>query len=342
VTFVTNPGIKTPTFVTDRVKWSRLRFRCQSKQVERQSKFKEKIMPTLTMGDMVMTSDPGGISSMNMGGMLMTSPLPPTTIINSSSSTVSAGISIGSSGSGNIFNGTSGNDLINGNDNSNIINAGSGNDKVNGFAGSDIINGGSGNDNLDGGLGDDIINGDSGNDIVKGGSGLDLLNGGSGNDNLDGGDGNDFLTGSSGNDSLLGGAGDDILIGVNANSISTVSSLSISSSGTPGLGEIDQLTGGAGVDQFILGDPNNVYYNDGSSLTPGTGDYALIVDFSAGQDKIQLKGSASNYGLNVVASNTQIFLDNDGIAGFTAKDELVGVVQGSTGLNLNSSAFNYV
>ena len=321
---------------------------------------KEKIMPTLTMGNMVMTSNPSGTSSMTMGGMVMTSPSPITTIINGSSSTVSTGVSVGSSGSGNIFNGTSGNDVINGNDSSNIINGGSGNDTVNGFAGSDIINGDSGNDSIDGGLGtdiinggsgndnvtggdgNDIVNGDSGNDIIQGGSGLDILNGGFGNDNLDGGDGNDILTGASGDDSLFGGAGDNVLIGVDANSISTGSGSIISSSGTPGLGERDRLTGGSGVDQFILGDSNNVYYNDGSLLTPGTGDYALIADFNASQDKIQLKGSASNYRLNVVGSNTKIFLDNDGIAGFSAQDELIGIVQGNTSLNLNSTSFKYV
>jgi hypothetical protein len=109
-----------------------------------------------------------------------------------------------------------------------------------------------------------------------------------------------------------------------------------------GRGEIDQLTGGTGVDQFILGDSNNVYYNDGSLLTPGTGDYASIIDFNASQDQIQLKGSASNYVLNVSGSNTKIFLNNDGIAGFSSKDELIGTVQGNTSLSLSSSAFKYV
>ena len=186
------------------------------------------------------------------------------------------------------------------------------------------------------------VNGDSGNDIIQGGAGLDMLNGDSGNDTLDGGDGNDILTGASGNDSLVGDAGEYVLIGVNANSISTGAGLIISSSSTSGLGEIDQLTGGSGVDQFILGDRNNVYYNDGSSLTSGTGDYALIADFNSSQDKIQLKRSASNYRLNVVGSHTEVLLDNDGIAGFSAKDELIGIVQGNTSLNLNSTSFKYV
>ena len=91
------------------------------------------------------------------------------------------------------------------------------------------------------------------------------------------------LTGGIGNDSLIGGKGEDILTGVDPSVLS------------PGLGEMDTLTGGAGKDRFILGDAAKFYYNDGLNASAGTGDYAKIVDFDSKQDVIQLRGAASNY-----------------------------------------------
>ncbi|MBD2092439.1 hypothetical protein H6F67_21565 [Microcoleus sp. FACHB-1515] len=91
--------------------------------------------------------------------------------------------------------------------------------------------------------------------------------------------GNNILSGG-GHDLLNGGAGNDILQ---------------SSGGAAG--EIDTLTGNSGADLFILGTTAGALYNDTHSATAGTGDYALITDFSAIEDLIQLHGWQTDYTL---------------------------------------------
>nr|MCM0593777.1 family 16 glycosylhydrolase [Gloeotrichia echinulata DEX184] len=165
---------------------------------------------------------------------------------------------------------------------------------------------------LSGGTGDDVLEKQFGN--IFGGAGNDILKGGSGNNTLNGGDGN------------------DILIGVNSTAVQ------------PGLGEIDILTGGAGQDKFVLGDATKFYYNDGNNLVAGLGDYALITDFNAVQDVIQLSGKASDYLLGAVsfASGTGIYRDTNTDGALSSTDELIAVVQGNTGFNLTQSSFLYV
>jgi hypothetical protein len=101
---------------------------------------------------------------------------------------------------------------------------------------------------------DDSLDGTEGNDNISGQQGKDTLNGWGGDDTLFGGEGKDELIGGTGDD-ILGGQGNeenspDILNGVDPNAVN------------PGRGEIDTLTGGNGPDTFVLGDANNVYYNN--------------------------------------------------------------------------------
>jgi len=185
------------------------------------------------------------------------------------------------------------------------------------------------------------------NNIFNGGAGDDVFKSGASNDTLNGGAGNDILIGGAGNDYLVGGAGNDILIGINTNSVAVSKTngfvvAQISTSGNPGQGEIDTLIGGDGADKFILSDSNNVYYNDGNAASSGTQDYALIMDFNLNEDKIHLRGSPTNYGLQTSGADTNIYLDNDGIAGLSANDELVGIVKGVVDLSLSGSYFHYV
>ncbi|MGL4622287.1 MAG: Calx-beta domain-containing protein, partial [Chroococcidiopsis sp.] len=184
------------------------------------------------------------------------------------------------------------------------------------------------NNDFVGGKGNDTFTGTDGNDTMFGDKGDDTLFGGKGNDSLDGDDGDDFLTGGMGNDHLVGGKGKDILTGVDP------------SGATPGVGEFDTLTGGAGKDKFILGDAAKFYYNDGLDATSGTGDYALVTDFDSKQDVIQLHGTASNYRLGTspvgLPAGTAIFQKTSG------QDELIGIVQGDSGLGLGNSYFNFV
>ncbi len=185
------------------------------------------------------------------------------------------------------------------------------------------------NDTLNGTTNNDLIRGLGGNDILNGNDGDDRLFGGDVNDTLNGGNGNDILVGGNGNDTLNGGDGNDILIGV------------YQGVNLAGRNQIDRLTGGAGSDLFVLGDINQVYYNDGNSSSLGLNDYALITDFNSTEDTIQLHGLRSNY---LIANSPlglptgkAIYHNNNGI------NELVGIVQGDiTNLTLNSDRFIFI
>ncbi|MEO0867492.1 MAG: CARDB domain-containing protein, partial [Cyanobacteria bacterium J06642_11] len=176
-------------------------------------------------------------------------------------------------------------------------------------------------DSFDGLRGDDDVFGGAGNDTLDGGRGDDDVFGGEGDDLVLGGFGDDFVAGGSGNDEVVGNRGDDLIVGVDINN--TVN---------PGADQIDTLTGGFGDDAFFLGDEVQSYYVD--TTTP---DYAVITDFTAGEDVIALHGSASDYTLGTPASGlpfgTGVFQGN----------ELVGIIQGDTaGLSLTSANFVYL
>ena len=164
---------------------------------------------------------------------------------------------------------------------------------------SEIIDGSTTNDELSGTVEDDYLFGEAGNDTLEGNEGWDVLIGGIGNDLLVGGDGADMLNGN----------GESFVVG-----------------------EVDTLTGGSGIDIFVLGDPDRSYYNDEDLSTSGTEDYALITDFDINQDFIVLKGNFSDYIFHSVTNGdtteTSIFLDDDNIEGLSTYDELIGVVTG--------------
>ena len=198
---------------------------------------------------------------------------------------------------------------------------------INGTPFNDIITGGSTNQRINGLGGHDTINGLGGHDTLVGGDGNDGLLGDTGNDRLFGGNGNDGLFGGTGNDRLFGGNGNDRLVGV------------YNIAANPGQGEVDSLTGGFGSDTFVLGDADKIYYDDGNLFSTGTNDYALITDFQAGQDTIQLKGGVNyrlqNVNLGGDISGRGIYVDNPGLL----PDELIGVIQGIqpfTPLNINN------
>jgi serralysin len=265
----------------------------------------------------------------------------------------------GAAGNDNLFGGTGNDSLI----------GGDGNDTLDGGSSTDTLNGGLGNDtyiitdvtdiiieaansgtdsvrssisytliaNLENltltgtsginGTGNTLSNflfGNSANNTLNGRAGNDTLDGNLGNDILNGEDGNDSLQGGPGNDSINGGSGNDVLIGVFPGSQLP-----------PGSGEIDILTGGIGVDRFVLGNATNVFYDDNNTSNAGFGDLATITDFNSSEDRIELKGSLQNYRLQVVGTNTQIFLDKPG----TEPDEIIGIVQGRTNLRLDSDDF---
>ncbi len=113
--------------------------------------------------------------------------------------------------------------------------------------------------------------------------------------------GNDEIIAVAGDDEVFGDyrtgfdeavGGDDWLVGVNPDSAS------------PGIGEVDQLTGNGGEDLFVLGDEDNFFY-----VGNGDSDFANILDFDQDEgDKIQLKSSETDYLFNFDGTDTKISL----------------------------------
>lgn len=185
----------------------------------------------------------------------------------------------------------------------------------------DILNGTDGDDSISGRQGNDKIFGNAGQDVLSGNLNDDYLDGGKGQDIVIGGDGNDSLFGGLGNDVLKGDNGNDILTGVDINAIN------------PGIEEIDTLTGGGGSDIFVLGDVNNTYYDNLDS------DYALITDFNASEDSIQLHGKAADYVLVLFSQSNQVATAIYRKA--SAQNELIGILQASSNLRLTGSYFRF-
>jgi Ca2+-binding RTX toxin-like protein len=79
------------------------------------------------------------------------------------------------SNEGDIFVGTTGNDVYHGRGGSDSLLGNWGNDRLWGDAGNDAVTGGGGNDRLFGGSGNDRISGEGGTDIMTGGRGLDTF-----------------------------------------------------------------------------------------------------------------------------------------------------------------------
>ena len=137
-----------------------------------------------------------------------------------------------------------------------------------------------------------------------------------------------ILWGTTGNDTLTGGNGDDRIAGVPQTG-TTAPAL--------GRGQIDTLTGGNGKDTFLLADSRGNFYDDGSTRSQGLNDYALITDFNALEDKLQLR-NGSQYLYRFANNATEIFLGN-GNNSLTNADELIGRLQG---VNLTPGAGTWI
>lgn len=218
---------------------------------------------------------------------------------------------------------------------------GTGNDRRNELTGNsaaNILDGRTLTDTLIGGAGDDTYivdrqrdvvteSANSGQDTVKAAAGYILgpnletliltgtaVSDGVGNslaNRMDGNDAANKLTGDLGDDTLLGDGGLDTLFGAQEASF--------------GEGEIDQLTGGADSDKFVLGIAEGRFYDNGEAGTGGRSDYAHVTDFTVGVDVLQLNGSRSEY-----------YLGTSGVSGVSgrglfhedgATDELIAIVR---------------
>ncbi len=260
------------------------------------------------------------------------------------------------------LDGEDGNDYLYGDAGDDTIYGGDGIDTINGGTENDMLYGGSGDDYMDGSQGDDVLNGDEGNDlmfgdegndIVSGGDGDDIVWGNLGNDTLYGNDGNDVVEGAWGEDVLYGGRGDDLLDGATSADIleggqgndvleGAEGNDIINGAGLTYLGltaEIDDLSGGADQDIFVLGDEDDIFY-----IAAGNDDYAILRDFNAGEDTIQLFGAPDDY----VLANSPIpgvdgaglFYDENENGLQDAGDELIAIIEGSTTLGFSESSDN--
>lgn len=143
----------------------------------------------------------------------------------------------------------------------------------------------------------------------------DPIVGDGGENFLEGTEVDDTIIGAGANDVLLGGGGNDRLNGTGSTS--------------RGVNEVDNLTGGAGADTFLLGDENGAFY-----LGNGFGDFAIIRDFTLGEDQVVLSGSASDYTVADGADGNAFILSangNDAIA------QLLG--QSSANIDINQFEF---
>ena len=184
----------------------------------------------------------------------------------------------------NTITGTSGDDVLQADDDGDRIEGGGGDDSITGGAGWDALYGGVGNDTITGGEGQDWIEGGEGNDELDGGEGADFLGGGGGNDTLRGGAEADSLAGHEGDDVLYGGEGNDMLEGgAGADTISG------------GTGD-DEMYGDAGADTFVF--------------APGHGN-DVVYDFTSGEDKIELSfNNISSFDdLTITSSDDGVTID---------------------------------
>ncbi len=245
---------------------------------------------------------------------------------------------------GPIIQGQDGKDKLKGTDGADFIRGGGGEDKLEGKKGDDSLFGGDGDDELKDDQGNNFLYGEAGNDKLEAKEGNNLLDGGAGNDELKaekgnnrlyGGAGNDkleakegdnLLVGGTGKDELKAGKGNDILIGVDP------------TQPFAGRGEIDELIGKDG-DRYVLGDANQVFYDDGDVNSAGLYDYAYISKFDGKKgDVIQLKGDASMYALGSGSDKNEKTL----LLAQGGQFELIALIDGKELSSLTGGSFDYV
>jgi len=127
-------------------------------------------------------------------------------------------------------------------------------------------------------------------------------------------------------DTITGSNGDDRLAGVSSTGTTATAM---------GAGQVDTITGQAGADVFLLGDTRGVFYDDRIAGNLGSGDYARIIDFVSGIDKLQVKVGTS-YLFTVSASGLSLYWDRNNNGQLnrngSSRDELIAVLQGVSSL----------
>jgi len=236
---------------------------------------------------------------------------------------------------------------------------GAGNDYLDGAVGDDMLAGGFGNDTLVvDSLTDAMLEfGLEGRDMVVSSITLDLsdnivetgkfmedmkaadpagdinLSGNRLDNSLFGNDYDNKLFGEIGNDSLIGGNGYDWLSGDDGNDWLLGSFLTATKEFT----QIDTLTGGAGADTFAL---NSLFDGDTDTLryrVSNQDDYALILDFEIGVDKLNLGSGSFGFGnlpAGITTGQALYYLPP-----FPLAPNLIAVIQTTTGNPANFADF---
>lgn len=138
------------------------------------------------------------------------------------------------------------------------------------------------------------------------------------------------IWGTKGNDTLNGTDGSDIITGVSETEAAPV-----------GRGQQDVLIGAGGADVFMLGDSRGLFYNDNNRRDLGDNDYAEIIDFQRGTDKLLLVNV--DYVFTVDTDALYLYWDRNSNGRLDAskrnKDELIAVLNGVDDLTLNDIDF---
>lgn len=137
------------------------------------------------------------------------------------------------------------------------------------------------------------------------------------------------LTGMVGNDSLSGESGHDTLTGC-------------ADLAGGGRSEKDTLTGGLGKDVFALGSAAGVFYDDGIAASNGREDYALITDFTVGEDSLRLRGAAKDYFLGASGEfwnepGRGLYRDTNTNSSLDGSDELIAIVRSGNSTELTAA-----
>ena len=142
----------------------------------------------------------------------------------------------------------------------------------------EVISGTPGDDTLTGTANDELINGDGGNDLISGAGGDDVINGDPGNDTL------------TGATVVVDEAGNKFM-------------------GSDETG-IDTFSGDIGIDVFALGGISQdgtqtfIHYDQA-----GNDDYAIIEDFTPGEDKIFLAPGAYSIGVSTLGEGVGLYIN---------------------------------
>lgn len=134
------------------------------------------------------------------------------------------------------------------------------------------------------------------------------------------------FSGTRGNDEITGFGQNTTLVGVGLTAVADSPNRDVIPT-SAGVGEVDILIGGSGVDTFVLG--TGISFAN-SAIQPfylgnGSQDYAILRNFEPGKDSLQLAGNPSEYTFLAENGNLNIFR-NPG--------DLVGIVEGVSNLNV--------